>query len=213
MAKPKQDRVYAIIIGALAAVLLWFLLGPPAFSQVIKPWNTITVTLGALPTTCADGAPITQCPVTGYRIERQLGSGAFAPIKTLGIGELSFDDKNLLAGKYTYRAVALCPTCAAPFESAPSPISPGSTKTIAPAVPSPPGGVLLTVDTQVRNVVPDWPTLSFRSSVTLGTIALQKPCQVAATSDGWNRVERKYVKWLGTSTTSVPVARCSMTHI
>ena len=76
--------------------------------------------------------------VSGYRIERRTGSGAFALVATVGAGTRTYQDTGLEAGtQYGYRVQACNGSGCSPFSSEAT----ATTDAGSPITPSAPGGV------------------------------------------------------------------------
>ena len=94
---------HSILISALLLVSLF-----GSFVQAQTAWDSNVVTL-AQPSTCQDGRPASNCPVTGYRIERSASaSGTFAALAT--IQGNTYTHTGAAEGSNCYRAFALSAT-------------------------------------------------------------------------------------------------------
>jgi hypothetical protein len=117
------------------AVAVWFLC-IAGIAQAQQAWDTNLVSWEA-PTLCVNGLPVSQCPVTGYRVERApSSSGTFAQVGT-STG-LTFTHTGAAAGVNCYRIIALSVT----GNSGPSMVAcKTNTAPIPPSPPQPPGNV------------------------------------------------------------------------
>jgi hypothetical protein len=103
-----------------------------------QTWDTNTLTWQA-PTTCTSGVPISNCPVTMYRVERSAtATGAYASVGTST--SLTYTHLSAAAGQNCYRVIAV----AATGESDPSNVA-CKTNTRPAGPPSPPTNLTVTV--------------------------------------------------------------------
>lgn len=71
-----------------------------------QTWDTNTLNWVA-PTECVDNTPVSNCPVTGYRVERSAtATGTFTTLATLGV-VLTYNHTGASAGQNCYRVIAL----------------------------------------------------------------------------------------------------------
>lgn len=110
--------------------IAWPMLYGVAHAQV-QPWDTNVLSYGA-PTTCTSGVPVSNCPVTNYRMERSAtATGAFAAVGTSLT--TTFTHTSAPAGQNCYRVVAV----SSKGDSAPSNVF-CKTNTPPSGPPSPP---------------------------------------------------------------------------
>lgn len=87
------------------------------------------------PTACEGGAAIADCPVTGYRVEKQL-NGTWTQIATTAPNVLTYTESNLGLGSHTYRVIAVAAGGVSP---------PSNTGSKTFAVPGAPGNLIITI--------------------------------------------------------------------
>lgn len=133
----KSINIEKVMIVLAIVLALYMLLVVPANAQT-EPVRTATLTWTA-PAACADGSPITNCPVTGYIVEKQNGS-TWSPIGTTAEGVRRFEQTNLALGTHTYRVLA---------NSAAGPSAPSSSASKTIAVPGAPGSIVVTITVTV----------------------------------------------------------------
>lgn len=93
------------------------------------------------PTACAGGAPITNCPVRGYSIQKQQGT-TWVEIGTTTAAVRTYTESNIAIGSHSYRVIATS-------DNGPSAPSNEVTKVID--VPGAPGSVVVTVTVTVSS--------------------------------------------------------------
>lgn len=91
------------------------------------------------PTTCAGGSPISNCPVTGYSVQKRQGTN-WVELGTTGAAVLTYTDRNLALGSHSYRVLA---------NSAAGPSAPSNESTKVIDVPGAPGSIVVTVTVTV----------------------------------------------------------------
>lgn len=112
------------------------LFSSPAFAQ--QAWNTNVLTWEA-PLTCTSGVPISNCPVTQYRVERSATTtGTYATVGTSTL--LTYTHLSAAAGFNCYRVIAVAVT----GESVPSNVA-CKTNTQPSGPPNPPTNLTVTV--------------------------------------------------------------------
>lgn len=128
-------------------LVLAFMVAPLASAQTSKKWNETDLALTP-PTTCTDGSPVaTNCPITGYRIERATSAtGPWTTVITLPSSGTTHRAIGLPAGTNHFRFITLSSS----GESAPS-NSVSSVNT--PSVPSP--GTLRVVEPTAFEIRPN----------------------------------------------------------
>lgn len=136
----------------------------PAMAQ--QAWDTNVLNWQA-PTTCTSGVPISNCPVTQYRVERSAtATGAYAAVGTSTT--LTYTHLAAVAGQNCYRVIAV----AATGESDPSNVA-CKTNTRPAGPPSPPTN-LVVVATTVFNLRQNGRDVLVGAAV--GTVALNTAC-------------------------------------
>lgn len=109
-----------------------------ALAQTVTRRAVLTWTA---PTACAGGAPISNCPVTGYSVQKLLGT-TWTQIGVTTATVLTYTDNNIALGSHRYRVLATS-------EAGPSAPSNEVTKVID--VPGAPGSVAVTVTITVAS--------------------------------------------------------------
>lgn len=91
----------------ILAFLCLLFLAPLANAQTNLKWNEDQISWSG-PTVCADGSPITDCPVTGYRVEtaKSCTATTWSLAGTTAANVLTFKATNLTAGLNCYRVKA-----------------------------------------------------------------------------------------------------------
>lgn len=114
----------------LLAAFLW-----PAFANAADVKLTWTA-----PTTCSDGTPIANCPVTGYRIETAPSATATTWTFVATTANLTYTHTGVAPGPHCYRAAAN----SAAGLGAWSQVLTGSCSTVVAPTPGAPGSVVAT---------------------------------------------------------------------
>lgn len=87
-------------------MLAFTLLPALAAAQTPQPWDTNVLQWDA-PLRCVDGSALSNCAITGYRIDRSpVAGGTATPVATVG-NVLTFTHVNAPAGVNCYKVVAL----------------------------------------------------------------------------------------------------------
>jgi hypothetical protein len=107
-----------------------------AYAQTVTRQAVVTWTA---PTACQSGSAITNCPVSGYIVQKLNGT-TWADVGTTAANVLSFTHRDLPLGTHTYRVIA------ASTAGNSNPSAEGS-KTID--VPGAPGSIVITVTVTV----------------------------------------------------------------
>lgn len=167
----------------ISAILLLSVLGSFVHAQGTQPWDTNVLSWGA-PTTCTSGVPVSNCPVTGYRVERSAtATGAFAAVGTSPT--TTFTHTSAAAGQNCYRAVAL----SAKGDSAPSNVF-CKTNTPPSGPPSPPTNLTI-VEPIAYNVRPDYGRFAFVRGPKAGVARIGAKCDESrVTADGYTAISR-----------------------
>lgn len=130
-------RLGALVAFGLALIGLQLITVTSANAQTALKWNEDQLTWVA-PTTCTDGSPITDCAVTGYRIETAASATAttWSLVTTALATANTYKVTGLTEGPHCYRLASLstkgqgpysavpssmCATAAAPFPNPPTP--------------------------------------------------------------------------------------------
>lgn len=141
---------------ALAALLLACLLPSLAFSQTTPKWNerTLTVTPAA---TCSDGSPLSDCPITDYRIETAASCTAIVweLVTEIPATQLTYRVTGLTAGPHCYRGKSKY----GGLYTVAGAIVPASLATVTPPAPNPPG--VTTSDVVAYEYKPTTKTFAF----------------------------------------------------
>ena len=185
---------------ALGVVLLLSFWAGHASAQTLK-WSESRITWTA-PQSCVDGSPITDCPITGYRIETAASATAstWSLVSTVGAAVLTHTATGLTAGTRCYRVFALS-------GSAMSPPSNVECKTTVGPAPGAPG--LRTIDTVAYDIKFDWRKWRYAINKPVGTVPLGAECHKDfALGGGYYRVERSDVDFDGRRQPAVVVAKC-----
>lgn len=119
-----------LAIGTIAGALALSALN--AHAQSVNRKATLTWTA---PTTCDGGTALTNCPITGYAIQRQSGT-VWNDIGVTAANVLTFTEQNLAPGTYTYRVLA---------NSAAGPSPPSASASKSFVVPGAPTNLVITV--------------------------------------------------------------------
>lgn len=102
-----MHRVYSLLLIAACLVGLQIIGVSEAYGQTALKWNERQLNWST-PTTCTDGSPITDCPVTGYRVEA--ASNCATPTWTLagttGANVTAYKAASLAAGTWCFRVRA-----------------------------------------------------------------------------------------------------------
>lgn len=114
------------------------LLSSAASAQTV---NRRAVLTWQAPTACAGGAPISNCPVRGYSVQKLQGT-SWVEVGTTSASVLTYTDSGLALGSHTYRVLATS-------DAGPSAPSNEVTKVID--VPGAPGSVVVTVTVTVAS--------------------------------------------------------------
>jgi hypothetical protein len=120
----------------IAACLCLLLAGTSA-AQTVTRRAVLTWTA---PSACDGGAPISNCPVTGYSVQKLQGT-TWVQIGTTTAAVLTYTENNLAIGSHRYRVLATS-------DGGPSRPSNEVTKVID--VPGAPGSVVVTVTVTVE---------------------------------------------------------------
>lgn len=115
---------------------LCLLFGAVSVAQTVTRRAVLTWTA---PTACAGGAPISNCPVTGYSVQKLAGT-TWTQIGVTTANVLTYSDNNIALGSHRYRVLATS-------DAGPSAPSNEVTKVID--VPGAPGSVVVSVTVTV----------------------------------------------------------------
>jgi hypothetical protein len=168
---------------------------PLVHAQTAPAWNEDNLSWTA-PTACSDGTPLTNCPVTGYRIERASSPTAttWAFVATTSL--TSYKATNVPAGQNCYRVAANSSN----GMSAWAPVLASSCAIAAappPPPPAPPGSVTVTdvVAYEVRKNSSGVMVASRIGIVPTGTVCSQETRTVNSGSypGTYNRIDPKAV--------------------
>lgn len=129
-----EEAVMRIACKLLVAFVLVLAFGLAAFAQDPSLNRTAVLTWDA-PTACVGGAPIGDCPVLGYSVQKRIGT-IWTEIGTTTASTLTYRDQNLSLGTHTYRVLATS-------EAGPSAPSNEGSKSFN--VPGAPGNLVITV--------------------------------------------------------------------
>jgi hypothetical protein len=171
----------------------------PAWNEDVIPWSA--------PTQCVGGAPLTNCAVTGYRVEEAAASsGPWTVLGTTNATTFSYTAGNRSEGQHCYRVVAL--------SSVNSAASNVECATTSPE-PAPEPPTLKTIDTIAYAVKPNESILAYVLDGQVGRVELGKPCDgnrtMRTNSLLYAAVNRKlYVTWTTNRRPSTVVVRCAL---
>lgn len=176
----------ACSITASAQTLLWH--------QTELSWTAST--------TCTDGSPASNCPITGWIVETAVAptGAAWTQLSTETASTLQRVYSNLVAGPHCYRVIA---------RSAAGNSVPGAVvcKTNTPPLPNPP--TLVVIEPQAMSVRADWDRLAFVPYNAVGTVPVGTRCDdTKPLGDGWYAVSLDAVTWTGRNRPANVVARC-----
>lgn len=117
-----------------------------AYAQAPLRWNETQLTWTA-PTQCAEGSPLTDCPITGYQLEvaQSCTATSWTPVATVPPDQLGFKHTGLTPGTRCYRVIALAET-----PSDPSLTTEDSIKTTVAPAPGRPGVVIVSVSVTIE---------------------------------------------------------------
>jgi hypothetical protein len=189
----------AILFLSISAVLVSV---PALAGQATLTWTA--------PTQCADGTPITNCPLTGYTVHYGTIPGTDVAACTASVltttRNFNFPTATttpitgLNPGNYCFAMKAVA-------ASGSSVLSNFVLKTVVNPVPNPP--VLAVTDSTAMSVKADWEKLAFVPSLPVGQIALGTPCDASrALGNGYYAVDRTLVEWSGANRPANVVAKC-----
>jgi hypothetical protein len=122
----------------IVAVALCLMVAGIASAQTVTRRAVLTWTA---PTACAGGAPISNCPVRGYSVQKQQGA-SWVEIGTTAAAVLTYTESNLALGSHSYRVVATSDNGQS---------SPSNEVTKVIDVPGAPGSVVVTVTVTVAS--------------------------------------------------------------
>lgn len=122
-----------IVAAALCAIVAGVATAQTVNRRAVLTWSA--------PTACAGGAPISNCPVRGYSVQKQQGTN-WVEIGTTAATVLTYTESSLALGSHSYRVVATS-------DAGPSAPSNEVTKIID--VPGAPGSVVVTVTVTVSS--------------------------------------------------------------
>lgn len=122
----------------IVVVGFWLLVAGVANAQTVSRQAVLT---WQAPIACAGGAPIANCTVRGYSVQKRQGAN-WVEIGTTSASVLTYTDRDLPLGTYTYRVLATA-------DAGPSAPSNEGTKIID--VPGAPGSLVITVTVTVSS--------------------------------------------------------------
>jgi hypothetical protein len=181
-------------------VILALALAGTAHAQTA--WNADTVSWEA-PTTCNDGTPISNCPVTGYRVETAASKAAttWTLVTTTAANVLTANATGLTAGPHCYRVIAT-----SAFGNSAATVQGNDCPVAVPPTPGPPGNVR-TVETTVFNLRQKGREVLLGSAV--GTVNLDTICGKVPFVENHYTVARSNVRFTTPQTAgTVLVAKC-----
>lgn len=184
---------------ALGALLLLPIVSLAQTTPGLK-WNEDQLSWTA-PTQCADGSPIGDCPVTGFRVETATSTtGTWTTVATIG-PVISHKVTGVSAGQHCYRVFALSNA----LVSAPSNTSCATATGPAPGAP-----VLKTVDQVAWDVKRRYFGLfgPYELNARVGTVDLGTEC-TRESVEGHNGVNRSDVTFTRPPRSKLVVARCA----
>lgn len=190
-------RNSAALLLAAAALLA----SSVAYPQTAPRWNEDLLQWTAS-TSCVGGAPRTDCPGTGFRIERASTPGAttWTFLASPAASASSYLVTGLTAGQNCYRIREDSASGSSDFTAA-------VCKTTVAPVPNPP--TIVTVDQVAYNAKPDADRLAYTKRQVVGTVALSTPCDTSRPiADGLYAVDRTAVRWSSWRRTERPVVKC-----
>jgi hypothetical protein len=172
------------------------------FAAQAQQWDSNALSWSA-PTTCTSGVPVSNCPVTGYRIERSAtATGVFASVGTSTT--TSFTHTSAAAGGNCYRAIAL----SAKGDSAPSNVF-CKVNTPPSGPPSPPSNLTI-IEPIAFTVRPDYGRFAFVRGTKAGMARIGANCDESrVTADGYTAISRpRYAVLPRPAEGTVLVAKC-----
>lgn len=201
--------------GALWTVLLCLLFVPAAFGQT-QAWNENVITWTPS-TTCSDGSPAANCPISQWRIETapSATSTTWDLVGYVPVATLRYVHSGVPAGSHCYRAKAVTGDN---FTTAASAVVAGSCRTnIAPPppTPNPPGPVLVVSNPTAYEVRPNSTGTMVASRigvVPMGTVCTQETRTASGVT--YNRIDQQTVDLVNWPNRLPPVdvfARCAGT--
>jgi hypothetical protein len=188
--------------------LIFLLSLMPVLAFGANTWNERDLAWTA-PTTCSDGTAITNCPVTGYKLEAAGTCTATSWNAVATVGKvLTYHVTNLAPGNYCFRVKAT----SAGGDSAPSPTTASSQTTVVqppPSVPDAPGSVVVAISPTAYTVIKSQDALVM---LPVGTVATSTACDVTQAislkGQTYNPVPVSSVKFTGTARPIVTFAIC-----
>ncbi len=132
----KSGRALVIYLVAMLVIMAGSLWLAVADAQTVG--RSLVLNWQA-PTSCAGGSPITNCPILGYSIQKNI-NGTWTEVGTTVASVRTFTHSNQPLGTHTYRVVATS-------DAGPSAPSNEASRTID--VPGTPSGIVITVTVTV----------------------------------------------------------------
>jgi hypothetical protein len=132
----KGGRMLVIYLVAMLAILVVSCALTVANAQTVG--RNLVLTWQA-PTTCAGGSALTNCPILGYSVQKNI-SGTWTEVGTTVASVRTFTHQNQALGTHTYRVVAT---------SDAGPSGPSNETSRIIDVPGAPGSVVITVTVTV----------------------------------------------------------------
>jgi len=127
-----MKRIALILTACLIAGFTGYAQAQTATGDVVISWTA--------PTSCTDGSPITNCPITSYEVEKLSGT-TWTRIASTTPAVLSFRHVAQPLGSHQYRALAV---------SAIGKSQPTNPVTAVIAVPNAPGSISVTVTVTIN---------------------------------------------------------------
>lgn len=135
-----------LFVRALLTFVLAFMLAPLASAQTGLKWNESILTWTNPATTCDDKvSPLTECPVSGYRLEMASSCTAttWEFVANVPATPLSYKQTNIPAGPHCYRVKARYVVGTGTLETGAGPVNATSLKVTTAPAPSAPGAVVV----------------------------------------------------------------------
>lgn len=165
---------------------------------------TLTITWTP-PATCADGSPLTQCPIIKYTVYSGLSGAPKTVLTTTAPNVTTFAAKNTGPGNW-------CIQASASSTAGESTLTPEVCRVIAAPIVSPPSGVTLTV-TADTTAVTIAKTKAALVLLPVGTIPSGTACDaaqsVSVSGANYYVINPDLVTWSGSVRTLAPLAKCS----